>query len=251
MAIPNISTLLQFLLFMNPSINLHVNFKTENCLIFDSNTSLPSFNRVCHNQTPTTHEIEHIKDHFKKRPFTWFVKSKNKKQRHLLEKNNLNYRGSFPLMTLNLNALKQPKKASEGTITITVIDPTNAELLNQWSFIISQAFFLSQTELIAVVQHFNQLMHKHLKLYLGVHEGKAVTAGMLIQHDTTVTIHKMATLPEYRKKGFGTWLLYTMIHDAKQSGCKYAALFASQKGFSLYKRIGFKKHTLYDIYGNY
>jgi GNAT superfamily N-acetyltransferase len=50
----------------------------------------------------------------------------------------------------------------------------------------------------------------------------------------------LATLPAHRRKGIGSALQLARIRDAQALGYRYAALFASQMGYSAYQKLGFR-----------
>ncbi|PWT98789.1 MAG: N-acetyltransferase [Bacteroidetes bacterium] len=57
----------------------------------------------------------------------------------------------------------------------------------------------------------------------------------------TIGIYNFTTLKEFRKKGFGRFLLSHALFEAKQSGYKYVILQASEDGIGLYEQIGFRR----------
>ncbi len=47
---------------------------------------------------------------------------------------------------------------------------------------------------------------------------------------------------DFRGKGFGTLITKTALRDAKDLGCKYSVLQASDMGRNVYNSIGFKEY---------
>lgn len=55
-------------------------------------------------------------------------------------------------------------------------------------------------------------------------------------------IMNMYTLPEYRRKGYGTLLMKEMLEYLKSSGIERASLHYTRDGLPLYEKFGFKPY---------
>jgi ribosomal protein S18 acetylase RimI-like enzyme len=53
-------------------------------------------------------------------------------------------------------------------------------------------------------------------------------------------IYNVATLPQYRGRGFGAVLTRLAVAEGIQRGCSVASLQSSEMGYSLYERLGFE-----------
>ena len=49
----------------------------------------------------------------------------------------------------------------------------------------------------------------------------------------------VSTLPEHRRKGYGSWLTRAGLDDARRKGYRYASLNSSLMGYSVYRSLGF------------
>ena len=58
----------------------------------------------------------------------------------------------------------------------------------------------------------------------------------------------IATLEEARKKGFGSAVTKHCVNAAHQKGIANIVLHATQKGVSVYKKIGFKAACVFTIF---
>ncbi|MBU3101858.1 MULTISPECIES: GNAT family N-acetyltransferase [Clostridium] len=67
---------------------------------------------------------------------------------------------------------------------------------------------------------------------------------MLYIKDAIAGIHLVGTANEFRGKGFETLIAKTALRDAKDLGCKYGVLQASDMGRNVYNNIGFKEYWI-------
>ncbi len=78
------------------------------------------------------------------------------------------------------------------------------------------------------------------KQYVALLEDVPVAEGMLFCGGGVAGLVALATLPAYRRRGIGSALQLARIRDAQALGYRYAALFASQMGYSAYQKLGFR-----------
>lgn len=96
----------------------------------------------------------------------------------------------------------------------------------------------------------NWLDPARVRLYLaGVKGGPPAAIGTLIMGAGLPGIYAMATLPNWRRHGLGTAILISLLREAMEMGHKLTVLTASQLGYPLYARYGFKHIFNYLDYG--
>jgi ribosomal protein S18 acetylase RimI-like enzyme len=78
-------------------------------------------------------------------------------------------------------------------------------------------------------------------MYLGYLDGVPVSSNFLIYGEDVVGLYKIATLPDYGRRGIGTALTLMPLYDARDKGYTIAILQSSGMGINLYKRLGFKE----------
>lgn len=86
--------------------------------------------------------------------------------------------------------------------------------------------------------------------FAGFYEGKRVCGAMFARIDDIATIHGVATLHAYRRRGFGRALTWAAIAERAKRGCKTAALRAMGISYDMYQTMGFVpvcKHRTYAL----
>jgi GNAT superfamily N-acetyltransferase len=78
------------------------------------------------------------------------------------------------------------------------------------------------------------------KMYVGYSGDEAVAANMLFNGGGVASVYAVATVPSARGKGIGSAITLKPLLEARDMGCKYAVLFATEMGIGAYKRIGFR-----------
>ncbi|HTO72320.1 MAG TPA: GNAT family N-acetyltransferase, partial [Gemmatimonadales bacterium] len=76
-------------------------------------------------------------------------------------------------------------------------------------------------------------------LFLGVHEGRPVATAELAGSGSTAGLYGISTLPDARRRGFGTAMTSAALHAAQAAGYTHAVLQAAPDGVGIYTRLGF------------
>ncbi len=84
--------------------------------------------------------------------------------------------------------------------------------------------------------------------YLGYSEGLPVATSLRGSYGKSAGIFFVATLPEYRRRGFGEALTLRAAVDAKEDGCVQCFLQSSEMGYRIYEKIGFRKIVEYEMW---
>jgi N-acetylglutamate synthase len=84
-------------------------------------------------------------------------------------------------------------------------------------------------------------------LYVGYEGGLPVTTGLGIRTGPTIGAYNIATIPTARRRGFAEAMTRRIVADGAAAGCDVAVLQASDMGFAIYERIGFR--TVVDYVG--
>jgi GNAT superfamily N-acetyltransferase len=79
-----------------------------------------------------------------------------------------------------------------------------------------------------------------LQRYLGFLDGMPVATCALVLHAGVAGIYAVSTLPEARRKGYGSAITAVPLRFAYEQGYRVAVLQASELGFPIYRKIGFQ-----------
>ena len=76
--------------------------------------------------------------------------------------------------------------------------------------------------------------------YLARHEGQPASVVMASDLDGDCGIFLVGTIPEARGLGLSTALMRRALADATERGCRTSTLQASQMGYPVYRRLGYR-----------
>jgi predicted GNAT family acetyltransferase len=134
--------------------------------------------------------------------------------------------------------------------SITVKEITEPSDLETWIDIIVKSYGTNAAEFTKFIQYISDnAAPTALHFYTAYYQDIPAAASMVIRSGTTIALHWVGTLPEYRGKGLGYAVSHTPLIDAKHNHATHAVLFASTMGKPIYERLGFRKYALYDVYG--
>jgi len=77
------------------------------------------------------------------------------------------------------------------------------------------------------------------EMYVAYERGVPVSTGLLVLHANVAGIYYIMTRPSYRRKGYGTTMMYYLLSRAQNAGFHLATLQASEEGKNLYSGMGF------------
>ncbi|HWZ32753.1 MAG TPA: GNAT family N-acetyltransferase [Bryobacteraceae bacterium] len=85
--------------------------------------------------------------------------------------------------------------------------------------------------------------------FIGLVEGKPVAIIAIVNAAGAIGIYSLATLPGFRRHGYGEALLRAAASDAhNRTGLSKLVLQSTEAGYELYKRMGFRDVTKFAVY---
>ncbi|VVC76989.1 hypothetical protein AQUSIP_23160 [Aquicella siphonis] len=87
-----------------------------------------------------------------------------------------------------------------------------------------------------------------IEYYVGYVDNKPVVRGLACYYAGVAGLYWLSVPVAYRRRGYGTAMQQFRLMRAKEMGYRMAVLQASQEGFPLYKRLGYKECGLFREY---
>jgi GNAT superfamily N-acetyltransferase len=88
----------------------------------------------------------------------------------------------------------------------------------------------------------------NVRLYLGLVGARPVCTSALCATGPVAGIYWVATLPDWRGRGFGEAMTWNAVRGGARLGCRFASLQASALGRPVYERMGFATPLHYVCY---
>jgi len=77
-------------------------------------------------------------------------------------------------------------------------------------------------------------------VYVGYTDGQPVTTGLGVRTGRTIGVYNIATIRSARKRGYGAAMTMRIAEDGAAHGCDVAVLQASEIGYPIYERLGYR-----------
>ncbi len=77
-------------------------------------------------------------------------------------------------------------------------------------------------------------------IYVGYEGGRPVSTGVGIRSGRTIGVYNIATIESARGRGYGAAITRRVVVDGVAAGCDAAILQASDMGYPVYERLGFR-----------
>lgn len=84
--------------------------------------------------------------------------------------------------------------------------------------------------------------------FVGYAAGEPVATATVAMHDATAGVTFVGTRPAFRRRGFGEAVTWRAVRAGREAGCTAAALEASEMGYPIYQRMGFRHVTGYKTF---
>lgn len=86
------------------------------------------------------------------------------------------------------------------------------------------------------------------QLYVAYQDGIPVSTNFMLLDDDVAGWYKIATHPDYERRGIGTAMTLAPLYDAKERGYNVGVLQSTEAGHKVYGRLGFKEDGILDWY---
>ena len=171
-------------------------------------------------------------------PFSWWVSERDTPDSlpSLLEKQGLSLKEDDIGMSLFLDSFNQQRKIKQLLIRRVLTQPELKDFaevmvnIGGYSKVYEEFFEKIPSTLYGEGAPF--------EVYVGYLEEVPVVTGILVLHANVSGIYYVMTHPEYRKRGYGTEMMISLLLRAKAKNYHLAILQASASGKSLYQKLG-------------
>ena len=83
---------------------------------------------------------------------------------------------------------------------------------------------------------------------MGWESGRPVAGSMVSVNEGVAGIYNVVTSPAARGRGLGAYMTWSAIDAGRERGCDIATLQSSEMGFGVYRRMGFREVSRYNVY---
>jgi hypothetical protein len=145
-----------------------------------------------------------------------------------------------PGMVANLDELNEDIQPPAG---LNIIHAKEQKSLSDWRDTFAEAFEMPVAGGQAWVDATRSIKQENVpwQLFVGYLEQQPVSTSMLICGAGVAGIYAVGTIHRERNKGIGAVMTLKPLLEARKQGYRYAVLFASRMGNSVYKRVGFRE----------
>lgn len=146
--------------------------------------------------------------------------------------------GNPPGMLLDMAA--QPVSA-DLPAGFTVVPVTDQQTLRQWTQVVVLSNNMDAALIAPIFEcEVQRGFPAGLWRYLGLVDGQPVATSELLCYAGVAGIFSVATLAAHRGKGYGTLITAVPLLEAQRLGYRYSVLQASELGYPIYQRLGYR-----------
>ncbi|MGB9978820.1 GNAT family N-acetyltransferase [Methanobacterium sp.] len=156
------------------------------------------------------------------------------------------YKEDWKAMAIELKTVPESFDIPEG---MEIKEILNLDELKTWTDVLVESFEFSKI-IASYKKYFINagLNNLDFHYYLGFLNGKPVATGILFKGEGAAGLFYIGTIPKARGQGIAKAMVHYLLREAKNKGYNISILQASEMGYPLYKKIGFKKYYTTKIY---
>lgn len=181
-------------------------------------------------------------------PVLWFVTpmSRPKSLKKILNDYGFNYQNSWRAMAIDLKTVPEKFELPD---CMQIKRALNLDEIKNWTDVLVESFqfpfIVTSYKKYFINAGIDDL---NFNYYSGYLNGKAVVSSIFFKGKFAAGIFYIGTIPEVRGKGIAQAMVNYILNKAKKEGYMFCVLQASEMGYPLYKKIGFKEYYTTDIY---
>ncbi|HEU4410093.1 MAG TPA: GNAT family N-acetyltransferase [Polyangiaceae bacterium] len=151
--------------------------------------------------------------------------------------------GDEPAMALDLAAPPAPAPPPPRGLGVALVRDERA--LGAWGEVLSAGFDGADEGAAWVIETFRRLgwgESSPFRHFVARFEWLPVATGSLFLHEGVAGIYFVFTSPRQRRRGVAAALTRALLDDARALGARLAVLHASEMGYGVYRRLGFREY---------
>lgn len=185
--------------------------------------------------------VEQVDKH-KVPPFWVFNSNGSEKQSQIIEQ--CGFREIYRWQGMMLD--RENFKSVNGRSSVLVEPVNDKSAMHQWAKIVKDVMLPNLNYTEGLLSRW--LDDGHYKVFIARENGKAVSAGLAFLNENVAGLYFIATLPEYRGKGYASALVSDLIKHSFESGSEMIVLHASDAGEKMYLNMGFAMTGIISTY---
>jgi GNAT superfamily N-acetyltransferase len=149
-------------------------------------------------------------------------------------------------MAVDLSSLPEDLPTHPGLRIVPVVE---GNALRHWIHVASVGFRISE-EFEKVWYDFfvDAIFETQFRTYLALLDGKPVGTSQLFLSEGVAGIYNVTCIPEARGQGIGSAITLAPLLKAREIGYRVGILQASQRGYGVYRRLGFQDFGKLSVY---
>lgn len=181
-------------------------------------------------------------------PVLWFVTPMNHPQnlQNILKDSGFIYQNDWRGMAIDLETVPEKFNVPED---MGIKEVLNLKELKIWTDVLVESFQFPKL-ITSYKKYFIKAGLNNLNFcyYLGFFKEKPVATSIFFKGKEAAGIFYIGTVPHARGKGIAESMVRHILNEAKNHSYNICALQASELGYPLYKKIGFKKYFVTNIH---
>ncbi|TET51857.1 MAG: hypothetical protein E3J58_01255 [Actinomycetota bacterium] len=226
-----------------------------NMMKFLTRIPLPFFNCVLFYNSNYKNLERQIKNFIgygrsKKTPLLWIIGPSSKPHNigALLEDNGFKYDDHMLSMAICISDLKKDPQYIDG-FKVEIVDSNKK--LEKWVHACLRGFDESGKNFSRIYEFERSLgcgKDRPWVRFTGIVDGEAIATSAVFMGSEAAGLDNVTTTPDWRKKGAGASMVLYALRFSQSLGYSAGVLQASDMGFNLYRRLGFKKYYEFKEY---
>jgi len=154
-------------------------------------------------------------------------------------------------MAVEIGSLPEKVDTPQG---FSILQVQDASQLDIWRDTLGHGFGEGPKEARWVTDIFAQIGYTGDKLwrrYLGYLDGQPVGTSTLFLDPSAAGVYFVTTVPQARRRGIGAAMTLFPLHEARKLGYWIGVLGASEMGYPVYRRLGFREFCRIQIFEYY